>query len=371
MEMLQKDAELERLRAVENERSKWEAKEGRLLRQLDEALKRSKRAEELSERVHQCKENALLQSSDESLSYSGLAVPSSGSETGGRSLQDFSSEHLPASVSLFTPHSTAVQVLNTTINSTEFQSASFDPETRPYPVTATLGCDSICGMTDVMTSTNLTQHSVMITQSTGLSSHQLPSFSTVTSTTWSLPVMSMREPYSMVTEPSVLWTGQGLPVFAGLGQRVTSRQTSRENYLNVPGRINVSAQSLPVTSSNQGAIVSSPSNLGVLTNQILPLPKFSGEVDSSKGDSESFTDWKEKFEMVAEAYHWDDSTKLVNLVTRSCGRAYSFYRSCDGNQRSCYTNLVEQLVRRFTSVRIGAVQSIVCSTTDARERKNL
>ena len=45
--------------------------------------------------------------------------------------------------------------------------------------------------------------------------------------------------------------------------------------------------------------------------------------------------------MVAEAYHWHKRTKLVNLVTRLCSQAYSFYRSCDGNQRSCYEKLVE------------------------------
>ena len=62
---------------------------------------------------------------------------------------------------------------------------------------------------------------------------------------------------------------------------MTSGQTSRGNYLNVPDSVNFSAQSLPVTSSNQGAVASSPLNLGVLTNQIPPLPKFSGEVDST------------------------------------------------------------------------------------------
>ena len=213
----------------------------------------------------------------------------------------------------------------------------------------------------------------MITQPIGLSavtSHQLPSFSTVTSTTWSLPVMSMREPYSMVTEPSVLWTGQRLPVFTGLGQRVTSGQTSRENYLNVPDRINVSAQSLPVTSSNQGAIVSSPSNLGVLTNQIPPLPKFSGEVDSSKGDSESFTDWKEKFEMIAEAYHWDDRTKLVNLVTRLCGQAILFIGHVMGISDHAMQILLNSWYDVSHQSELGQYK-VVCSTTDARERKNL
>lgn len=87
----------------------------------------------------------------------------------------------------------------------------------------------------------------------------------------------------------------------------------------------------------------------LLYNQIPPIPKFSGEVDNGKGDLENFTDWKERFEMVAEAYHWDKRTKLVNLVTRLCGQAYSFYRSCDGSQRSCYEKLVEQLTMFHTS----------------------
>ena len=63
--------------------------------------------------------------------------------------------------------------------------------------------------------------------------------------------------------------------------------------------------------------------------------------------------------MIAETYHWDEHTKLVNLVTRLCGQAYSFYRSCDARQRSRYVELVEQLIRHFTLVRIGAVQSMI------------
>ena len=111
-----------------------------------------------------------------------------------------------------------------------------------------------------------------------------------------------------------------------------------------------------MSSSDQGAVASSPLNLGVFANQIPPIPKFSGEV---KGDLENFTDWKERFQMTAEAYHWDERIKLVNLVTRLCGQAYSFYRSCDARQRSCYVELVEQLIRCFTLFRIVAVQSMI------------
>ena len=45
--------------------------------------------------------------------------------------------------------------------------------------------------------------------------------------------------------------------------------------------------------------------------------------------------------MIAEAHHWDERIKLVKLVTKLCGQAYSFYRSCDGRQQSCYVELVE------------------------------
>ena len=81
-------------------------------------------------------------------------------------------------------------------------------------------------------------------------------------------------------------------------------------------------------------------------------------MDNGKGNSEIFTDWKERSEMVAEACHWDEhtNTKLVNLVTRLCGQVNSFHRSCDGNQWSSYTRLMKKLTQHFTPVRIGGVQ---------------
>ena len=60
--------------------------------------------------------------------------------------------------------------------------------------------------------------------------------------------------------------------------------------------------------------------------------KKPGTLACLKRDSESFTDGNERFEMVAEACHWDECITLVNLVTRLRGQAYSFYRSCDGSQ---------------------------------------
>ena len=55
-------------------------------------------------------------------------------------------------------------------------------------------------------------------------------------------------------------------------------------------------------------------------NYIPLLSKFSRKMDNGKRDSEIFTDWKERFEMVPEACHWDEHIKFINLVTRLCGQ---------------------------------------------------
>ena len=50
-------------------------------------------------------------------------------------------------------------------------------------------------------------------------------------------------------------------------------------------------------------------------------------------------------------------TTLVNLTTHSRGQTYQFYRMCIPEQRSDYSSLKAQLMRRFTPVRIWAVHS--------------
>lgn len=127
-------------------------------------------------------------------------------------------------------------------------------------------------------------------------------------------------------------------------------------------------QNALVPDVNQGTAVASPLNLGVLANQIPPLPKFSGETDSGKGDSETFADWRERFEMVAEAYRWDQPTKLVNLVTRLCGQAYSFYVIPDSGQTT------RSLLKSYQDVSHQSELKrcrAVFSMTDDRRRKNL
>ena len=72
---------------------------------------------------------------------------------------------------------------------------------------------------------------------------------------------------------------------------------------------------------------------------------------------ELFVDWIEQFELVASVCHWDDRTKLVNLTTRLRGQAFAFYRSCSTQQQNNYTILVSKLKKRFTPIRLQAVQS--------------
>ena len=60
--------------------------------------------------------------------------------------------------------------------------------------------------------------------------------------------------------------------------------------------------------------------------------------------------------MVAKLYKWSDAAKLVNLITRLRGRAYSFYLACLPEQES-YTILKQELMKRFTPVQIQAIQS--------------
>ena len=91
-----------------------------------------------------------------------------------------------------------------------------------------------------------------------------------------------------------------------------------------------------------------------MLNQLPPITRFSGE---EQPDGETFQDWLEQFESVAQLGGWNNHAKLVNLSTRLRGSAYSFYRSCTAEQRNDYKLLVEQLTKRFTPVQIQPIQS--------------
>ena len=333
-------------------------------------LKKLERAEEQIERVRQCEGHALPQSRDEASNHSGSVVPSPEPQTEITSSHEslrLPSEYPPALMPLSITHSVEPVTLPGLSTVPSLTDVIMSRSTQSYPVTLAEP-SSIHSATDLITSDSI-QSRVIVTEST-VRPLQLPVFSMATVTTQSEQVMAMRQPYSLITSPSVSWTGQRPPLSCSSRQIVTPGVIFGRD-MPVLDRVSASTQSALVSSSDQGVVASSPLNLGVFANQIPPIPKFSGEVDNGKGDLENFTDWKERFEMVAEAYHWDKRTKLVNLVTRLCGQAYSLYRSCDGSQRSCYEKLVEQLTRRFTPVRIGAVQSSLFHDRRQKEKESV
>ena len=67
---------------------------------------------------------------------------------------------------------------------------------------------------------------------------------------------------------------------------------------------------------------------------------------------------------MAELCQWSARAKLVHLTTRLRGQAFAFYHSCSAEEKASYDRLVAELTKRFTPVRIQAVQ-----TSKFHERK--
>ena len=90
-------------------------------------------------------------------------------------------------------------------------------------------------------------------------------------------------------------------------------------------------QGSPVPQQDQSAdAITDRLSQALLAQQLPTIPKFTGEERQQGG--ETIEDWKEQFEMVATLGGWDERSKLVDLVTRLRGQAYSFYRSCTMQQ---------------------------------------
>ena len=140
-----------------------------------------------------------------------------------------------------------------------------------------------------------------------------------------------------------------------MGERTESGGDTDEGGGGVMGNGGDSSRPTTESATTRGGMHPHSTTLPPLvTQQLPPLSKFTGE--SAEG-GETVIEWLEQLELVAAACHWDESTKLVNLVTRLKGQAFAFYRSCDARKRNHYSSLVEELKKRFTPVRIQAVQS--------------
>ena len=115
-----------------------------------------------------------------------------------------------------------------------------------------------------------------------------------------------------------------------------TRQHSKEGIIeeNSPNIMQTKMEHGPV--DNTFPVCSEPITAALLAQQLPPLPKFSGE--RNDGDMETFQDWLEQFEMIANICGWSPQAKLVNLVTRLRGQAYAFFIPVQFSRRlvMCY-----------------------------------
>ena len=91
-----------------------------------------------------------------------------------------------------------------------------------------------------------------------------------------------------------------------------------------------------------------------LLGQLPQIPRFTGE---GHGSGESFSEWHEHFENIAKLVGWDDHWKLVHLTSNLRDTASSFHHSCSVDVQSNYQALVAALKRRFTPIRLTAIQA--------------
>ena len=87
------------------------------------------------------------------------------------------------------------------------------------------------------------------------------------------------------------------------------------------------------------------------------LPQLPNFHCGDQRDGETFEDWWDHFEAVAKIAGWDQNFKLVHLTAALRGNAKSFYRSCTAAQKTSYAQLVSTLKKRFTPVKLTALQT--------------
>ena len=106
-----------------------------------------------------------------------------------------------------------------------------------------------------------------------------------------------------------------------------------------------------------------------LPQQLPPLLEYSGEDQADT--EETFEEWLEQVELVADLLKWDEPTRLVHLVTRLQGQARTFYRSCPATVWERYSSLVKELKQRFQPVRLSTVQTSAFHSRQQRERESV
>ena len=105
-----------------------------------------------------------------------------------------------------------------------------------------------------------------------------------------------------------------------------------------------------------------------MMGQIPQIPRFTGE---GRATGDSFVEWHEHFENVAKLAGWDDHWRLVHLTSNLRDTAMAFYRSCSAEVRNKYPLLVTALKRRFTPIRLTAVQAQLFHNRQQQEKETV
>ena len=90
-----------------------------------------------------------------------------------------------------------------------------------------------------------------------------------------------------------------------------------------------------------------------MAQQMPDIPQYDG---SKEEGAETIDDWIDRLEIIADAFEWDEQTKIAHLTSRLRGAALAFYRLCTPSQKRSYDSLKEALLRRFTTVHVRSVQ---------------
>ena len=105
-----------------------------------------------------------------------------------------------------------------------------------------------------------------------------------------------------------------------------------------------------------------------IMGQIPQIPSFTGDGCAT---GESFTEWHKHFENVTRLVGWDEHWKLEHLTSNLRDTAMAFYRSCHVDIRSNYDQLVAAMKRRFTPIRLTAVQAQLFHNRQQQEKETV
>lgn len=328
IEALQRDATLDRYKALETMQAKWEAREGRLIAQM-ESLKCDHRSgvadseESLADQLKEAKtyQNRLIvQLSEAKMKVNQLE--------GTKVSQDQEIEELRAEVTF----------LKAKLKGAE--RVSSHPITREPVLNIT---SPLVSPLSPHTTSPVSTSSSRVTWATS----DVLSTSVVPHTCNTSEVASRPIATTMSAPPLSLSGGDCVSLPTPLTTSTVSARLS--------GTTPISTATAPVSTAAPFLLTANYMPLATsVLSQLPQIPRFTGEETS---DGETFEDWLEQFESVAELGGWNGHAKLVNLTARLRGGAYSFFRSCTPEQHSSYPLLVAELKKRFTPVQLTAIQT--------------